>query len=310
MASQRSWIEELLLEEELRRLTAFDEGSFLPLDETSYHSKIEQGCQKLAGLHLAFGLLARNVEPVLWMTIARIEQMRKYAKTSLVFVMENDSQDSTKRILEIWGRADPTVHVMCRSFRDPVWYSVRSSHRARRMSFYRQILKGFIVEHGPFDAVVIVDSDLPGGWSYEGWLQLWHDWPAWDMISSNGLVYRNDGKPGFFYRDSWAYREKDWLDRGDLVINEKVHLRGSPRKQVLSAFGSAAAYRYEAFLHGNYDLDKDCEHVAFHRSMHQNGFSSIWVDPSFIALYSDVWGHYQWWKKRYMDQSRHRLLAS
>lgn len=310
MAPKRSWVEELLLEEEFRRLTAFDEGTFPPLDEQQYLSKIEHGCRKLAELRIAIGLLARNVEPVLWMTIARIEELRKYARESSIFIVENDSQDNTKRILDIWSKADPTVHVDCYSFRDPVWDGSRNAQRAKRMAYYRQLLKNAIVEHGPFDAVAIFDSDLPGGWSCEGWLQLWHDWPLWDMVSCQGLVRRDDGKPGLWYRDAWAYREADWKDRPNIIANEKVYPRAAPRVKVLSAFGSAAVYRYEAFITGNYGIDPDCEHVTFHRTLHHNGFSSLWVDPSFIGLYSDMWGHFQWWKKRYQEQTQRRLLAA
>lgn len=308
MASERPWLEELLLEEELRRLRAFDEGSFPPADET-FFERVESGLKTVSGLRLAFGMLARNVEAVLWATIVRLQVLREMATESEVFVFENDSTDRTRDVLRIWAEHDPKVHIRMRTYGHPRWPDAKLKERASRMAHYRRQLRQMILERGPFDAVVILDSDLCGGWSYEGWASAWHDWPAWDAVTCQGLIWRDDGFKGWWYRDAWAYREQDWKDRPNIWANEKVAPKGSCRRRVRSAFGAMALYRYAAYASADYLCDGDCEHVSFCRTMMQNGFGRIWVDPSLIALYSDPWGHYRWWYERYSSSVRNRLLG-
>jgi hypothetical protein len=55
---------------------------------------------------------------------------------------------------------------------------------------------------------------------------------------------------------------------------------GSPPVPVVSAFGGMAIYDSFAYLRGHYDGEKDCEHIAFHRSIAERTGQRFYIDPA------------------------------
>jgi hypothetical protein len=60
--------------------------------------------------------------------------------------------------------------------------------------------------------------------------------------------------------------------------------RGDPLVAVYSCFGGLGVYRMEAVLGARYS-GEDCEHVTFHRSMREQGFGRMFLNPHQITLH-------------------------
>jgi hypothetical protein len=288
------------------QLAAFDEGAFPPSTgaEEEYYATIQRGVERIRESRVAFIGLARNIAWILPWTIARIERLRSFCKDSIVIVFENDSKDSTREILNLWSEFCPGIHLLGQNYGDSVHPPTRNMHRVARMAFYRQQCWRKLRELDWLDAkdyVCLVDMDLEGGISLEGWLHSFGLDVQWDMVGANGLIVRDDGIPGFFYRDAFAWREGDWMPLPNLVPNLKGYMRGDPPVPLLSCFGGLGIYRRDAYYAGRY-TGGDCEHVPFHRRMRENGFASIMMNPSMIVLYTDIFYYVRRWMS-YVDVS-------
>src|SRR5690606_25877940 len=114
-----------------------------------------------------------------------------------------------------------------------------------------------------------MDTDLVGGWCFEGLANTFGHLPNWDVVGSNGIIYRRDKWQWnkCFQYDAWAFRHRG-EDRALTTreVNRMAWRRGEQLVPVNSVFGGLAVYRMEAFLSGQYSGD-DCEHVTFHRSL-------------------------------------------
>ena len=231
--------------------------------------------------------LCRDVEPILPATILRIGRLASLFADSRIVVYENDSQDGTKLLLRQWALRDRRVTAVTENIGQPVNPVRRCVARASRMAEYRERCQRMILErHRNFDAVILLDTDLVGGWSEDGVANTFGR-DEWDVVGANGLVYRREGVAVNELRqyDTWAYRRHESLQPLEsAVVATIVPQRGEPLVRVGSCFGGLAIYRMEAFAAGSYG-GGDCEHVAFHHSLAQRGLSRIFMNPSQLTLY-------------------------
>ena len=129
---------------------------------------------------------------------------------------------------------------------------------------------------------------MPRGFSIEGISNsIGHD--EWDVIGSNGLlIYPEQGRAGgrVEYYDTWAFRHREEsVNNHDRAGEELSFARGEPLLPVRSCFGGLALYKCGAFLSGARYEGDECEHIAFHQQMKENGFDKIFLNPSQIVLY-------------------------
>ena len=144
-----------------------------------------------------------------------------------------------------------------------------------------------------FDYIIVVDTDLEGGWSYDGIAHTFGQ-NGWDFVGSNGLVYvrrtvQHCISPIYIqrYYDAWAFRHLNHpVAHPNSLINMLNVFRGEPMMPVLSAFGGVGIYTSTAFL-SSYYSGEDCEHVSFHQRMAMRGYPRIFMNPSQITLYNE-----------------------
>jgi hypothetical protein len=232
----------------------FDESRYLPSPRRAndYKRIVANGRKLMKDKTLVIGGLARNIAPVLGRTMARIERTGSMFKDYRVAIFEN------------------------------------CLNRATRMAKYRNACREYIIEHWPdFDNAMIVDTDLPGGWSYDGIANTFGQELHWDFVGSNGIIYKEYNgvldKP--LYYDAWAFRwHESWSPVFARQINPRNWMRGEPMLHVNSCFGGLALYKMECMLAGKYD-GTDCEHVPLHRSLAELGFDQGFLNPSQIVCY-------------------------
>jgi len=268
---------------------AFPEQAFPPRPElaAAYEAACRRGYDAMAGLRVAITGLARDVGHVLPLTIRRIERLAGCFADYRVFAYENDSRDDTGRLLADWVRADRRVQAAIERRTDPVNPATRCLDRAARMAFYRGRCREAVLERcGDFDVVIVIDFDVPGGFSLDGVASTFgHE--AWDFVGSNGLICRRRGLDLDAWRqyDTWALR----FDAALTPLSTRragglVYERGGPLVAVTSCFGGLGVYTMDAFRAGEYDVG-DLEHAVFHRTMAARGHARLFLNPSQLVVY-------------------------
>ncbi len=138
------------------------------------------------------------------------------------------------------------------------------------------------------DFVVVLDMDLPQGFSYEGIANTFGD-SEWDIVGSNGILFAPAGGMPLGRRDSsiWAFRTDEYPDGSALeMVNALRFERGEPLVPVRSCFGGLCVYRAPAFFCGERYDGGDCEHVVFHEALRRRGYDRQFLNPSQIVLYT------------------------
>lgn len=267
----------------------FPEEAFPPAPDTAaaYFATCRRGAARMARLRVAVTGLARNLAPVLPLTIRRVERLCNLFADARVVIYENDSTDGTKLLLRQWAAENPRVHVVLDDCHDPRNPPTRCLARAERMARYRDRCQRVILDRcGDFDAVIVADLDVIGGWSLDGVRNSFgHD--DWDFVGSNGLIYRREGLSINSTRqyDMWALRfDADLTPLPTKSGRRYAYPRGAALVPVTSCFGGLGIYAMNAYRAGRYG-PADTEHAVFHRELIRRGFGRLFLNPSQILVY-------------------------
>jgi hypothetical protein len=269
--------------------TEFPEDAFPPAPElaAAYRQACHRGYAAMAGMRVAITGLARNIGDLLPLTIARIERLASRFANYRVVLYENDSTDATKPLLLRWQNSNPRVIVTMENCADPTNPATRCLARAERMARYRERCQRLVLDRcGDFDATIVLDLDVAGGWSEDGVANSFGQ-RDWDFIGTNGLIYRREGFNINALRqyDMWALRFDERLTPiPTSQARRHVYRRGESLVPVTSCFGGIGIYRMDAFRQGRYGA-ADCEHAVFHRHLIKAGFSRLFLNPSQILVY-------------------------
>lgn len=271
--------------------TGFPEAWFPVPDYVGpeYRKRVRLGREHMAASRIVFGGLARDVERQLPSALGRIARVGESLLDHRVVIYENDSRDGTAGQLARRAAQDARLDVISESLGTPAFGSDRSAERMAHLAACRnRVLDRALERHRDFDYLVMLDLDLPRGFSYEG-LASCFGYGGWDWMGSNGIsapLVRDPAIPPFFY-DAWAFRwPGDDEARPAAEINALRFHRGAPPFPVWSCFGGLAIYRMEALRSGARYGGGDCEHVVLHRALRERGRTG-YLNPSLLVLYSD-----------------------
>ena len=239
---------------------------------------------------LILGII-RNCANILPYTMARIEKLGSYFKNYHVFLFENDSVDTTKSMLVNWSNTNNHINFESDTFNPPPFTDPYGHDRryfmAKSRNQYMFYAISYIIKNN-VDYIIILDSDLIGGWSYHGVFNSLGQSDLWDIVGSNSLCYtkREDKWIRLFY-DSWAFRPLGQSKySNDDNTDTLIFHRGQPLIQVNSCFGGLAIYKpyflTEELLYNEYD----CDHATLHNALIEKGYK-IFLNPSQITLYNN-----------------------
>jgi hypothetical protein len=240
--------------------------------------------------HVTICGMARNIGGILPVTIRRLEQITSCFLDWGLCVVENDSTDDTKQVLENLETLNPGKVVA--DLQDYNWPHLHGwePERVQRYALLRNRYRELAQDHFPrTDAILCVDLDCWGGWSLDGlinglaWMQ---EKKAAACMASLSLFQHElfAHGPAWGHYDTWALRVHGW--RHDVNPWKTLWLppEGSPPVQVYSAFGAAAWYRPEPFFRHAYEsISGDIEHAGLHRAMISDGWD-IFLNPSQRSL--------------------------
>ena len=176
-------------------LTDFPESKFAcdPSAWDDYQRRVARGRDRMRTGRAVFCGLARDVRDSLPSVSARIELAGAMFADYRVVLYENDSRDGTLGYLWAWQQENPRVTVLSEFIETPRWGQVRDAGRMAQMADCRNRYLSHVIAHfADFDYAVVLDTDLPNGFSYEGLVSTF-GYQQWDVMGSNGLLFHAYG---------------------------------------------------------------------------------------------------------------------
>ncbi|MCP3932130.1 MAG: glycosyltransferase family 2 protein [Bacteroidetes bacterium] len=254
-----------------------------------YFKRVREGYKKMSKHTTIFCGLARDVIESLPIMMAKIEKLGQKFKDYKVVIYENDSMDGSREMLMYWQRINPNVEIISEQLNARKWGQVLDMDRTADMSEYRnRYLRHILEKKYKFDYLIVLDLDIPLGFSYDGIAHTF-SYDEWDVMGSNGRWVNPYGDPipnPLFY-DAFAFRPKGEPELQDFeTINSLQFQRGEDLVPVESSFGGLAIYKSAGILAGARYGGHDCEHVVLHHRLRENGFDKQFLNPSQIVLSS------------------------
>lgn len=254
-----------------------------------YWQAVESGERIAEQCDVTFVGLCRNSMPQIQLNTQRLGRLGERFKCWQAFIYENDSEDGTAEYLRAWAADCEQASVETVKHDRPQLSAEKSKRRTDALAEYRSRCQEWAREHAPQDGnhrIIVIDFDTWGGWSDEGVLTGLHwleELPgAAGMASLSTIEMAIQGHPLGKLRihyDAWAFRFNHWAEHDMSWFPHWYPPVGSTPIAVNSAFGGLAIYRPEAFFAGTYS-GGDCEHVAFHRTIHEATTMRMWFNPS------------------------------
>jgi hypothetical protein len=269
-------------------LADFPEESFAcdAPDRDEYRRRVGRGLERMRESSVVLCGLCRDVRHFLPRLAARVERLGGMFRDYRVVLFENDSMDATLEFLTDWRASNPRVDVLSEALGVPRHARTRDAARTGWMATCRNRYRDRIAaEYADFDHAIVIDSNLAGGWSYEGVAHTFGE-DDWDFVGSSGLALRPAAGPGYRQHDIRTLRPAVGTAASGLVDFATSDLRrGMPMLPVDSCFGGMGVYRMACLLACSYG-GGDCEHVVFHDRLRRSGLGRLFLNPSQIVLHS------------------------
>lgn len=261
----------------------FPEELFPAQNQAAFQKKVAAGYEYMRGMKVVICGLTKDDEPILPLTIARIEKTGCFFRDYRVIVYENDSRDNTLDLLKKWEVTNPKVTIIAESISGTeIMQWSRTEKLAHFRNRYLQQIKED-KEYATFDFVIVVDMDLKGGWSNDG-IATSFARLDWDIVAANSIGYHNLRKT---YYDMFALLPKNIFKNGFVykIFGEGWQLhRGDPLIRIQSGFGGLALYRKEAIMSRQYSGSIEGERVCEHISLNTDNSLRCFLNPSQITI--------------------------
>lgn len=262
--------------------------------------------------NIIIAALARNCEDSLRINIPVIEKLRTQISWSQVVVVENDSIDGTKDLLNDWKINSKNVTIISNDYgtktipdkSDLIKNPMTSYQRIEKMVFYRNLYLDYIreVEH-PIDLVIIIDIDVIKI-SLRGLINAINSFDEHTgAIFSNGMsIMQTPFGSSEIYYDTfavWEYPMSNNFSYSPGSLNKTFksinkNIKKSPLYEVISAFGGVGIYNYQAIKDLRYKTvlnplnqqEAVCEHIPFNQKIIKRGFKN-YIARDFQVVYTN-----------------------
>ena len=250
--------------------------------------------------NIIIAALARDCENSLRTNIPLIEELRSQFSWSQIVVVENDSKDGTKGLLNDWKINFNHVTIISKDFgtktipdkSDLIINPYTTYQRIDKMVSYRNLYLDHINEvEQPIDLLIIIDIDVIEI-SLTGLIKAINSFEdKTGAVFSNGVsVMKTPFGLSEIYYDIFAVWEyplshKFSYSAGTLARTFKSinrNIKKSPLYSVISAFGGVGIYNYAAIKDLRYKtvlnpVDKQeaiCEHIPFNHEIIKRGYKN------------------------------------
>lgn len=277
-----------------------------PIDNKS------EGLAQLASSTIAICGLARNCDSKLAENICFIENLNAYFRESIVVVVENDSSDSTREILNNWAASSQNVRVLNGDIQkekhetkevgvnnpNPYYSRARISRMASLRNQYLDYLNR---TSQSFDFLLILDFDVDRI-SLPGVLNSLSRHKEWDVVTAYGYSVG----PSFRerYHDTYALVPLEEQDNSQneasikaLQLPWKLSKKDSVLKKVYAAYGGLSIYkytqidslRYQVLPNQDSKVEARCEHFSICEQLQKTNHAQIMINPLMHLRYQSIW---------------------
>lgn len=268
-------------------------------------SVLQEGRDYYATKTMIFCGLVRNGAHHVKAIKDQITSLGSYFQDYRVIVVENDSTDNSRELLLDWHQLDPRVTILgcgenaaeCRLDLLATVGHWHDEKRIRKMTQLRNIYLDHITNTPDLcrmDLVCMMDLDLDGLISHEGWLHsaaLLASQSSVNAVGTNSLI-----KIGYYWvhHDPYAFQPYGRpLNKVEKLVSALVHLEYSSLFEpaalpfpVVSCFGGLMVYRNSSlrerrYVYMNNELNGTafCEHEVLNRQI-----SGIYNNPKMLML--------------------------
>lgn len=252
-----------------------------------YESLVKHGAAVALEKRVCITGLARDIESSIQNVLHTLTNLASMFKECHFVVYENDSKDSTAKLLTDWSGTLENTKIISETINatHPVGPAHKAKSRTQALASYRNRCHDYISNNiTDIDYVIVIDLDFMF-YSLEGLFNS----IAWMSASENkinamaGISYLRKQQNLVNY-DSWAFRHTWWSDQQSNMpwFSLWFPFAGSTPFKVNSAFGGSVIYDAHAYLSAKYD-GYDCEHVCFHKNISQNQ-QNLYINPSQIMI--------------------------
>lgn len=262
---------------------------------------------------VCISMLARDCYTPLKRNIPKFtELLNQFAENSIIQVIENDSIDGTKELLQTWSKEIPAVHIISEDTHqityDPSQQAGALSRNQKMSNFRNKYLK--ILEKEHFDYLIVIDADLVDFDINSVILSVENAPSEWGALFANGRYFCNFfGKKVLLkYYDLFAYvPEPKQFEKLSIPFTfELTHKEMALFSDFLnykrkslpdyiecsSAFGGIGIYNLNKYKGQNYSTKKNerssyfgavCEHISF--NMVYANIGKNYICKNMLALY-------------------------
>lgn len=259
---------------------------------------MERSIAQLKKMRLAVCGLARNCASKLPATIRFVETLSNYFESTIIIVVENDSRDKTRAILNSWADSSSSLNIIdgkvpaVESFTDTPANPYYSFKRVSRLAALRNQYLDFLkAQATPPDFVLVMDFDVDRI-SLEGVLDSFSRTTDWDVATAYG--YSLSPTLQERYHDTYALvplgeENTPQLEACLKAIQQNWRQDKASRElvEVYSAFGGLTIYKYKQINSLNYavcpngdeQVEARCEHFSIANELQKNGYQRIVINP-------------------------------
>jgi hypothetical protein len=273
---------------------------------------ISEDCRAhLANSSIAICGLARNCAHKLSANIKFIEELRTYFKFLQVVVVENNSHDNTRAILNNWSISSSNVVILDGTTRSTISTSdqpnsnVNPYYSHKRISYLASLRNqylNYIKNDGrAFDYILVLDFDVDKI-SLSGVLNSFEQRDSWDIACAYG--YSISPRLQERIHDTYAMvllgdenkPQQEWPIK-KLQQDVRLNKEEGSLLSVYSAFGGLSIYKaglleginYQVLKNGDPRVEVRCEHFSICHQIQQKGMTRIMINPQMHLHYEKFW---------------------
>ncbi len=262
--------------------------------------------EKIKTKKAAIAILARDCENTLKSNIKEINKLASYFNESEILVIENDSIDGTRSLLNKWETRSENVTILDENVKyESDEREGSGRNRIYRMAELRNMYIAYFKEKArKFDYLIVVDIDLAIISADKVRSAIIHAPDDWAGIFANGRFYGllfNKVIWGKYY-DNYAFvpfhSKYNELNYGEIRINNDL-INASLKKlkyvPCISAFGGIGIYKFNYAVNSRYGTRKNkrsryyqyiSEHVPFNEQV--SVYGSLYIASDMLVGYRQI----------------------
>jgi len=275
-----------------------------------YKELFLKGKEKVKDKRLLIHGMVKNAGKELAHNILALEKIGDFFQDYRIVIMENNSTDNTKQVLQEWQRRNPKVIALINDFDESKYKAIPVDNQysvyfqkswTQKMFDYRNMVKDYI-DNLDFesDYTILVDPDV-ANIDPEGVITSFGSDIEWDSVTANGyslspLLKRR-------YHDTFAFCEYGLQNQKQtlqmLIDNSQLFAflrKGMPFIRVFSAYGGLAIYKTDAIKGMKYKMilnefggiQTRCEHFCLCAQMAEKGRDKVFINPNMEIYYQKI----------------------